>query len=152
MFVTFFEWSLGRMIYILPEFSLPQMSLNSLYRCIASCSLVDGSIVFFWDDKWSHVILAKTFPHLLQFSRNDRISHYYRIRHHCRIWVNWQWCTFTNGSVLENQKMIGAGPKPAVKVHITTCLWLAPVVAWRLLITAGSSQEPLVMLGYHYWF
>ena len=35
----------------------------------------------------------------------------------------------TAGSELENQKMIGAGPKPAVKVHITVGLWLAPVVA-----------------------
>jgi hypothetical protein len=50
------------------------LRLNSLYRSIASCSLGDGSTVLFWDDKWSHVILAETFPHLLQFSRNDRIS------------------------------------------------------------------------------
>jgi len=51
-----------------------RIRLNSLYRSIASCSLGDGSTVLFWDDKWSHVILAETFPHLLQFSRNDRIS------------------------------------------------------------------------------
>jgi hypothetical protein len=55
--------------------------------------------------------------------------------------------------------MIGAGPKPAVKVHITADSWLAPVVGWRPLITAGlaknrqwfwaitvgSSQEPTVI-------
>ena len=48
--------------------------------------------------------------------------------------------------------MIGAGLKPAVKDHITTGLWLAPVVSWRPLITVGPNQEPIVILCYHCQF
>ena len=48
--------------------------------------------------------------------------------------------------------MIGAGIKPIVKDHITVGLWLAPVVSWWPLITAGSSQEPTVIWCYHYRF
>ena len=45
----------------------------------------------------------------------------------------------TAGYELENEKMIGAGLKPAVKDHITVGLWLEPVVFWRPLITVGLS-------------
>ena len=48
--------------------------------------------------------------------------------------------------------MIGARLKPAVKDHITAGLWLAPVVSWRPLITAGSNQEPTVIWCYHCQF
>ena len=48
--------------------------------------------------------------------------------------------------------MIGAGLKPTVKDHITIGLWLALVVSWRPLITAGSNQEPTVIWCYHYRF
>jgi hypothetical protein len=51
----------------------------------------------------------------------------------------------TASSELENEKMIGAGLKPTVKDHITADLWLAPAVSWRSFITAGSSQEPIVI-------
>jgi len=53
------------------------------------------------------------------------------------------------GSELENEKMIGAGLKLAVKDHITVDLWLAPAVSWQPLITAGSNQEPAVIWCYH---
>ena len=56
------------------------------------------------------------------------------------------------GYELENEKMIGAGLKPAVKEHITAGLWLEPTVFWRALITAGLSQEPTVICLYHCWF
>ena len=45
--------------------------------------------------------------------------------------------------------MIGARLKPTVKDHITIGLWLALVVSWRPLITAGSNQEPTVIWCYH---
>jgi hypothetical protein len=37
--------------------------------------------------------------------------------------------TFTAGFELENQKMIGAGPKPSVKIHVIAGLWLEPAMA-----------------------
>lgn len=87
----------------------------------------------------------------------NEINHYARFtyhcrHHHCRICENRQWCTFTVGYELENEKMIGAGLKPTVKDHITAGLWLEPVVFWRALITAGLSQEPTVIGLYHYRF
>jgi len=45
--------------------------------------------------------------------------------------------------------MIGAGLNPIVDDHITTGLWLAPVVSWRPVITAGSNQELTVIWCYH---
>ena len=36
-----------------------------------------------------------------------------------------------------------------MKDHITAGLWLEPVVFWRALITAGLSQEPIVIGLYH---
>jgi hypothetical protein len=48
--------------------------------------------------------------------------------------------------------MIGAGPKPSVKIHVIAGLWLEPAMAGHPLIIAGSNQEPSVMLGYHYRF
>ena len=56
------------------------------------------------------------------------------------------------GYELENEKMIGAGLKPAVKDHITTGFWLEPAVFWRALITIGLSQEPTVIGLYHCQF
>ena len=53
---------------------------------------------------------------------------------------------------LKMKKMIGAGLKPAVKDHITVGLWLEPAVFWRPLITASLSQEPTVIVLYHYRF
>ena len=58
----------------------------------------------------------------------------------------------TAGYELENDKMIGAGLKPAVKDPITIGLWLEPAVFWRALITAGLSQEPTMVGLYHCWF
>ena len=80
--------------------------------------------------------------------------HYYRFGHHywphhCQICENRQWCTFAADYELENEKMTGAGLKPAAKDHITIGLWLAPAVFWRPLITAGSSQESTVIELYH---
>jgi len=77
-------------------------------------------------------------------------NHYVRFEHHCwthhcRIYDNRQWCTFTIGYELENEKMIGAGLKPAVKYHITAVLWLEQTIFWRSLITAGWSHKPTVM-------
>ena len=77
-----------------------------------------------------------------------RFAHHCR-HHHCRICENRQRCTFTAGYEFENEKMIGAGLKPAVKDHITAGLWLEPVVFWWPLITAGLSQEPTVIGLYH---
>ena len=77
-----------------------------------------------------------------------RFAHHCR-HHHCRICENRQWCTFTAGYELENEKMIGARLKPAVKHHITASLWLEPAVFWRPLITAGLRQEPTVIVLYH---
>jgi len=48
--------------------------------------------------------------------------------------------------------MIGAGLKLAVKEHITVGLWLEPTVFWRALVTVGLSQEPTVIVLYHYRF
>ena len=67
----------------------------------------------------------------------DSSPHYVRFRHHCRphhcrIYDNRQWCTLTIGYELENKKMIGDGLKPAVKHHITTGLWLEPIVFFFL--------------------
>ena len=53
---------------------------------------------------------------------------------------------------LKIKKMIRAGLKPAVKDHITAGLWLELAVFWRALITTGLSQEPTVILIYHYQF
>ena len=80
--------------------------------------------------------------------------HYYRFGHRCRphhCWIceNRQWYTFTVGSELENEKIIGAGLKPTVKNHVTAGLWLAPAVSWQPFITASSNQEPIVILCYH---
>ena len=80
--------------------------------------------------------------------RYARFAHHCRL-HHCRICENRQWYTFTAGYELENEKMIGAGLKPAVKDHITVDFWLEPVVFWRALITVGLSQEPIVIGHYH---
>ena len=50
---------------------------------------------------------------------------------------------------LKIKKMIGARLKPVVKDHITAGLWLEPTVFWWALITAGLSQEPIVIGLYH---
>jgi hypothetical protein len=56
---------------------------------------------------------------------------------------------FTAGYEFENDKMIGGQRKPAVKVHITTGLWLELTVSAQSQITAGSSQEPTLMWCYY---
>ena len=50
---------------------------------------------------------------------------------------------------VKNEKMIRAELKLAVKDHITAGLWLEPAMFWRALITAGLSQEPIVIGLYH---
>jgi len=82
------------------------------------------------------------------YSHYVRFGHHCR-PHHCRICDKRQWCTFIAGYELENEKIIGARLKPATKDHITTGLWLEPAVFWRPLITAGLSQEPIVIGLYH---
>ena len=50
---------------------------------------------------------------------------------------------------LKMKKIIGARLKPTVKDHITAGLWLEPAVFWCPLITAGLSQELIVIGLYH---
>lgn len=48
--------------------------LDTLYRGIARCSIGDGSTVLFWQDQWSHNVLATMFPRLFSFAHNAHTS------------------------------------------------------------------------------
>ena len=50
------------------------MRLNNIYRGVARCTLGDGSIVSFWDDLWSDLIMSAQYPRLHSYARNKSIS------------------------------------------------------------------------------
>jgi len=91
-----------------------------------------GRLIQSHDETTKHPTAACTRYLLDSYPHYARFAHHWR-PHHCRICENWQWCTFVAGYKLENEKMIEARVKPAVKDHITASLWLAPAVSWRPL-------------------
>jgi hypothetical protein len=50
------------------------LRLNGIYRTIASCKVVDGSTVCFWEDNWSGMVLSNEFPRLFYFAINEAVS------------------------------------------------------------------------------
>lgn len=45
-----------------------------LYRCIARCSVGDGSTVLFWEDLWFDNVFSHEYPRLFSFAKDHHIS------------------------------------------------------------------------------
>jgi hypothetical protein len=50
------------------------LRLNIMYRGVAVCKLGNGSTVLFWEDLWSSLVLADSFPRLYSYDLNAQTS------------------------------------------------------------------------------
>jgi hypothetical protein len=50
------------------------LRLNIMYRGVAMCKLGNGSTVLFWEDLWSSLVLADSFPRLYSYVLNAQTS------------------------------------------------------------------------------
>ena len=48
--------------------------MNALYRGIANCTIGDGTMVSFWNDRWMGLVLSVQYPRLASFARQENIS------------------------------------------------------------------------------